>query len=120
MSRPLVGRQLSPFPTSDSSDIVLDESHLVDVKSAIVLLVDLFKVNRVYIGFHSFFCLFGFYIYEEKTLRFSDLFGLNEIVLLSSGSITIIKEVISGSILKYIDNLAKECVVLDHFIVDLL
>ncbi|XP_053386314.1 tuberin-like isoform X2 [Mercenaria mercenaria] len=41
---PLVGRHLSPYLTADSPEII-DESHLIDVKSAVVLMIELFKTK---------------------------------------------------------------------------
>ncbi|XP_052788101.1 tuberin-like isoform X2 [Mya arenaria] len=43
LSRPMVGHQLSPFPMSEGTDIVLDETHLLDIKATVVPLVCLFK-----------------------------------------------------------------------------
>ncbi|XP_060567265.1 tuberin-like isoform X2 [Ruditapes philippinarum] len=40
---PLVGRHISPYQAVDSPEVIIDESHLIDVKTAVVLLVDLFK-----------------------------------------------------------------------------
>ena len=47
MGKPMVGKQMSPYPSADGTEIVrtTDESQLADIKTAVVMLVELFKVS---------------------------------------------------------------------------
>lgn len=41
----MVGRQLQTSTSADTCEVIIDESHLADIRGAVALMVDLFKVK---------------------------------------------------------------------------